>query len=69
MNWTCQVKDKHYTGLENESREYCLQQIQLKYKDIKTEVNKMDSLCDKSFDILKTLMLSRKKIGGVNKVF
>ena len=29
----------------------------------------MDSLCDKSFDILKTLMLSRKKNGGVNKVF
>ena len=40
----------------------------LKYKDIKTEVNKMDSLCDKSFDIVKTLMLSRKKMEGVYKV-
>ena len=45
-----------------------LQQIPLKYKDIKAEVSKMDSLCDQSFDILKTLMLSRKNIEGMCKL-
>lgn len=41
--------------------------MQLKYKDTKTEVEKVDVVRDNSSDVFKTL-LSRRRIGGVYKL-